>query len=48
MVDWAAESGSDLDKALSMWEGMGKQAQSAKPTTVDPTTKAEEAPAKKK
>lgn len=44
----AAESGSDLDRALNMWERMGKQTQSAKPTTADPTTKAKEVPAKKK
>jgi hypothetical protein len=46
MVDWAAESGSDLDRVLKMGERMGKQTRSAKPTPVDPTTKAEEAPAK--
>ena len=44
----AAESGADLDKAQNMWEKMGKQTQSAKPTKADPATKAKEVPAKKK
>lgn len=44
----AKEGGSDLDKALNMWEKMGKQTQpsSAKPASGAPTTKAKEGPAK--
>lgn len=45
----AKEGGSDLDRALNMWERMGKQTQTpaAQPTTAGQTAKPKEAPAKK-
>ncbi|MCE5282291.1 MAG: hypothetical protein LLG93_09350 [Deltaproteobacteria bacterium] len=48
MVDCAAQNGSDLERVLKMWERMGKQTRSAKPTTADPVTKTNEVPAEKK